>query len=145
MSFDPRAAEDLVRRTLGAFADRQFDIVRATLADDVLFETPFPYSLREPIVGGDAVTAFFAGATDPETGFFSALRFVDVDPHAYEDGRGLVCEYRSQGVLREGGHRYANHYVGLFELADGLIVRWREFANPDRVREALAASNGTAT
>jgi ketosteroid isomerase-like protein len=137
-----QAEEAMLRGLLDAFGRQDIATIAAAMAPAVEFEVAFPHAPRVPHRGCDAVVAFFARVFDPETGFFQALRFVDVDVRVFADGRGAAVEYRSEGVLRESGHRYANRYVGIFEFEDGRVRAWREYANPDLVRAALAGELG---
>lgn len=128
----------LVQKVLDAFAAGDLDTLMDCLADDVVFE--FPYSNE-----GDVIDKAAAGNL---IGFVVRTfdrRAISIDrvyELAHDDG--LILEYSSQFEATRVGVAYQNRYVAIFEFRDGLITRWREYANPLAFREAMAALEATA-
>jgi ketosteroid isomerase-like protein len=110
--------------------------VRRLLADDLRFELPFERG--NPVLDKTALVRLFTGL------FESFSRF---DLHIAEliecaDSTQLVVRYDGDCLSRDGAVTYANKYLGLFRVARGQVVGWREYANPvltRRMNEKLGA------
>jgi ketosteroid isomerase-like protein len=135
----------LVERMLNAFATRDWAALADSYHDDIVFELMYPPvfddvladTLSAPVIGRPALVAMMSGAVDPTTGVFASLRIFNIRPRAMVPDDEVVAEYESDAIVRQTGRPYRNVYIALFKIRDNRIVSWREYANPDRVRQAL--------
>lgn len=69
----------------------------------------------------------------------------DFDPFDYQinriyelsDPNTLIVEYYSQTRYHPKNRPYSNKYLGIFNFKDGLITFWREYVNPETIRQAM--------
>ena len=123
----------LVRKVLDAFAAGDLPTLMTHLADDVVFE--FPYSHEGAALDRAAahdLIGFVIRTFDDRT--------IALD-RVYEptNSDGLIIEYSSHFHATAGDVNYENRYVAFFEFRDGLISRWREYANPLPFEAAMKA------
>jgi ketosteroid isomerase-like protein len=119
---DPRTAA--LHALLGAFEVLDFDRVGRLVAEDAVFE--FPYGPHPPIQGREAIVAFLNASM---ASFVSEMRFTVQAVHPAEDPELAFAEYASVGRLTNGG-AYANRYIAVLRVRDGLIQGFKEFYNP---------------
>lgn len=107
----------------------------AYLAPDIHADWPYnpAPSCPEYIDGRDNLLTFFqAGMTS-------------FTPHNYQletvyellDPNRLIAEYSSNSRFRPNDRPYHNRYCSIFHFDDGLISYWREYLNPEIVRNLL--------
>jgi ketosteroid isomerase-like protein len=68
---------------------------------------------------------------------FDEISYVVVDDFPAVDPDLVIVEVRGDNRVRGGEQRYQNHYIMFLHFRDGLVVRWREFSNPDVYRTAV--------
>jgi hypothetical protein len=114
---------------IDALKRRDADAVIALLHDDIAVEVAYPLIPGENTTGsrrsvGPAVHAYVRDARDRT----SEMRFHDEVWRTTNDG---LAVYQADGdhVLSDG-RPYRNHFLFFFELADGKIIRWREYLSP---------------
>jgi ketosteroid isomerase-like protein len=123
----------LVREAIDAIAAGDLDAVLGCLADDVVFE--FPYAAGSQVLDRAGVRDVMAFVIRT----FPTRRFQVDGVFELADPDGLIVEYSSEFATAGGDVHYANRYVAIFQFRDGLIRRWREYANPVPFERALAA------
>jgi limonene-1,2-epoxide hydrolase len=95
--------------------DKDFDVVRSLLADDVVYENVGYPSLR----GADRIVSMFQRLDTPK------VRFDVVIHRIAQDGSTVMTE-RTDSVLV--GPFEAHFWVcGVFEVRDGRITLWRDY------------------
>jgi uncharacterized protein len=99
-------------------------------ADDVVYEAPY-YGLERH---GKAELASMLTAVQDR---FDEVSYVVVDDFPTVDPDLVIVEVRGNNRVRGGERRYENHYIMFLHFRDGLVVRWREFSNPDVYRTAV--------
>ena len=121
---------DTVRTMLACFSagDPQGQLDRCT--DDVVYEAPY-YGIERH---GKAELAAMLAAVQER---FDSVSYVVVDDFPAADPDLVIVEVRGDNHVRGGERRYRNHYIMFLYFRDGLVVRWREFSNPDVYRTAV--------
>lgn len=117
-----------VLSTLDAENKRDLDAQVGFLAPDVSYSIPF---LKTPVhlSGREAVRAFFASLQ----GAFSEIRYARERTLVDVESGVVIVEMTSERVMTKDGSRYANAYVLIFTIRDGLICDFREYLDPLRV------------
>jgi uncharacterized protein len=130
MDDDERRAGNraLVEAVVAAISAGEFDRVGDFLADDLVFELPYgPAFIPQPVVGLDAWNELQRATFPLFRGFTLALTEV----YDCADPDTLIAEYGSEAVVVRNGNDYRNRYIGVFRFADGKIIAWKEFHNPE--------------
>ena len=68
---------------------------------------------------------------------FDAVSYVVVEDFPTVDPDLVIVEVRGDNRVRGSEQRYQNHYIMFLYFRDDLVVRWREFSNPDVYRTAV--------
>jgi ketosteroid isomerase-like protein len=118
---------DIVRRLYRHLAERNLNAFAALLHPDVVWDTPDAVPWARDVAGVDAVRAY---VTD-FWGFFEDYR-IEADRFA---GSGDDVVVIGHHVGARGRVGFA-HFV---ELADGLVVRWREQLDSATIIRVIAA------
>jgi uncharacterized protein len=117
---------EIVDRAIRAVGALDIAEARRWLADDLVLELPFRGGdLPRTLIGDDA-HAFMAFL--PRV--FVRMNFTEIAVHGVTTSGVVAAEYVSNGVTKSGDP-YCNSYAAFFDVADGKIVRWREYFNPD--------------
>jgi uncharacterized protein len=121
---------DTVRRMLACFSagDPQGQLDHC--ATDVVYEAPY-YGIERR---GKAELASMLGGVQER---FDEVSYVIVDDFPTVDPDLVIVEVRGDNRVRGREQRYQNHYIMFLHFRDGLVVRWREFSNPDVYRTAV--------
>ncbi len=90
---------------------------------------------RPPHVGAGEIRRQF----ERFAGGAQAIRFINV--HVAETADGVVLTERIDRVTYEAGDADVLT-MGVFELTDGLIVRWRDYYDEAQVMAAIKAARG---
>ena len=103
-------------------------------ADDVVYEAPY-YGIERH---GKAELAAMLTSVQER---FDEISYVVVDHFPTVDPDLVIVEVRGDNRVREpvpgSVQRYQNHYIMFLYFRDDLVVRWREFSNPDVYRTAV--------
>jgi len=121
---------DTVRHMLECFSAGDAQGQLDHCADDVAYEAPY-YGLERH--GRDQLAAMLASVQER----FDEVSYVVVDHFPTVDPDLVIVEVRGDNRVRGGEQRYRNHYIMFMYFRDGLVVRWREFSNPDVYRTAV--------
>jgi ketosteroid isomerase-like protein len=117
-------------RVLHAFLNalEALDIEHAAnfFAEDGVVELPYaPDGFPGYHVGREAIGAFLRRFPN----YYRRIRYLDRRLDPFDDGSGLVAEYRGEWETVKG-RPYNNSYVALLWVQNGQITRLREFFNP---------------
>jgi ketosteroid isomerase-like protein len=121
---------DTVRHMLTCFSagDPQGQLDHC--ADDVVYEAPY-YAIERH--GKDQLAAMLAAVQVrfDEVSYVIAEHFPTVDPDL------VIVEVHGDNRVRGSQQHYRNHYLMFLYFREDLVVRWREFSNPDVYRAAV--------
>lgn len=121
-----RSAADAARAFLAGLEALDIDAALANFAEDGVQEMPYaPEGFPRRLDGIDALRRQYGGLPDA----YASMRFPIGRVVEATDTDTAVVEYRGEIELRGGG-RYDNDYLGVFEVRDGLIVRFVERFDP---------------
>lgn len=105
--------------------------------EDAVFEYPFaPPGMPAEVVGKAALSENFKD-------FPSRLKFfefTDVELHPTLDPDGLVIEFACRGQAVTTGKPYNQRYIGVVQMREGKIARYRDYWNPLVAIEAFRQS-----
>jgi hypothetical protein len=129
MDENAAAALDVAKRFIDALERRDGDALASVLHDEVVLESPYPMLGGEDAPGsrrcqGASVHAHMRNMAN----VLGSLRFEDVIWRTTDDGLAMF-EGDGRATL-PNGRPYDNHYLMMFEVAGGKIVRWYEYFNP---------------
>jgi hypothetical protein len=105
-------------------------------AEDVVVETPFALPGRPRRVEGRATIQAMAAAGRAAM----PIRFeecTNVAIHETKDPEVIVVEYELAGIV--AGRRASAPFIGVLQVRDGKVVRWREY------QDAIAIASGLGT
>jgi ketosteroid isomerase-like protein len=122
---------EIVETVIRAVGALDIDEARRWLADDLILELPFRAGGHARTLVGDDAHAFMGALPK----FLERLNFTDVTVHGATSSGVIAAEYVSDGSTR-AGTPYQNAYAAFFEVADGKIVRWREYFDPGAIVRA---------
>ena len=100
-------------------------------ADDIVYEIVY-FDLPDR-VGIDALRSMLGGVFER----FDSVDYQIVDDFPTVDPDLVIVEVRGDNRVRGREQRYQNHYIMFLYFRDDLVVRWREFSNPDVYRTAV--------
>lgn len=113
---------------LGALGRKDFDGFESYVAEDALFEWPYP-----PVDE-------FAGSITGRGAFrkFCEAGMADCDPYNYSieaiydlaEPDTLIAEYSSHSFHRLRGLPYSNSYLGILRYSGDRMIYWKEYINP---------------
>ena len=128
----------VAQQLIDALEKRDADGVIALLHDDIVLELPFPLVAGENTTGtrrqvGEAVHAYVRHSKE----LTRENRFNNVVWRTTSDGLAM---FQSDGAcMLSDGRPYDNHYLFLFEVKDGKVIRWVEYLNPVIAARAFGA------
>ena len=112
-----------------ALKQRDPEAARKVLHDDIVVEVPYPLVPGENTTGarrstGQAVFDYIQDAKDRTR----EMTFSNEVWRKTDDGLAI---YEADGAhTLSDGRIYLNHFLFMFEVADGKIIRWVEYLNP---------------
>lgn len=121
---------EIVRHMLACFSAGDAQGQLDHCADDVVYEAPY-YAIERR--GKDELAAMLSSVQER----FDQVSYVVVDDFPTVDPDLVIVEVRGDNRVRGSEQRYRNHYIMFLYFRDGLVVRWREFSNPDVYRTAV--------
>lgn len=135
---------DLRRSNIAAFqamlrhlGRKEFALCADYLAPDMVSDWPYlpaPDCPERLATSADLLEFIQAGTDD-----FEPFDYQISQIHELTDPNKLIVEYFSQTRYRPQDRFYSNKYLGIFHFADGRITYWREYVNPEVIRQAMAA------
>jgi ketosteroid isomerase-like protein len=121
---------EIVRHMLACFSAGDPGGQLDHCADDVVYEAPY-YAIERH---GKAELATMLASVQER---FDEVSYVVVDDFPTVDPDLVIVEVRGDNRVRGSEQRYRNHYIMFLYFRDDLVVRWREFSNPDVYRTAV--------
>lgn len=132
---------DLAPRFYNALGAADAPTALALAHEDLELRIPAaPKGVPRLVTGRDGL----AGMVSNITRTWTDLTIEITDVHAYEGAPGRGVLEADVEATNCDGSRYANHYVVLVEIADGLIRRWTEYYDPAPVVVAIDALRARA-
>lgn len=125
----------LLESMLGHLGRKEFKETGRYLAEDVYCDWPFlPIpEMPEVITGRRQILEFFReGMKD-----FAPYDYRITAIFELKDPNQLIAEYHSNSVYHVNSRPYSNRYLGIFRFADDQITYWREYINPETIRQVL--------
>jgi ketosteroid isomerase-like protein len=138
MSGQSDEALRVAKQLIDALERRDAEGVIACLHERVVLELPFPIVEGENTTGtrrqvGEAVHAYVRHSKE----LTSRNQFNNVVWRTTSDGLAM---FQSDGdCTLSDGRAYLNHYLFLFEISDGKVIRWVEYLNPVIAARAFGA------
>jgi ketosteroid isomerase-like protein len=127
--------EAVIHELFARLSAHDWEAAGELAADDVEFELAYaPDFLEMPVRGRVALVHLYASILGP---IFDAFTIGPDEIIIGADPDVAVATYSSDAVVRHNGKPYRNRYVGIFRFRDGLIVRWREYHNPEETSRAM--------
>jgi ketosteroid isomerase-like protein len=118
---------DLAARYQVLLANQQWDEWIELWGDDAVCEFPYAAADRpQRLVGKTKILGYMRGYP----GRFVIDRIEEMVLHETVAGAVLVVELAIKGHVVASGASYDQRYVCIFEVADGLLRRYREYWNP---------------
>jgi uncharacterized protein len=119
---------EVVRRLIDAWSRRDLEAVLEAMHPDCEVRG---IEVRETLRGHDALAAGFRD-------WFDAFDEFAVEPEEFVlDGDRVLVPVRQRGRGKGSGLEVEQRFFQLFELRDGLVLRFEEFAEEAEAREAL--------
>jgi ketosteroid isomerase-like protein len=132
------AALDVAKQLIDALENRDPDGVIAVLHEDIVLELPYPIVEGENTTGtrrqsGAAVKAYLhdSKARTANNRFYNVVW--------YAAGVGTAIFQADGDCTLSNGDPYRNHYLFIFDVKDGKVVRWVEYLNPVIAARAFGA------
>lgn len=125
----------MLEKMLRAIERQDLSAIAALLHPDAVFACPFGPQGPTVTEGREAVVALLGGVCE---NLFEHAVFTLDRHYPCADPAFAIAEYHSAVRLRSGAD-YANRYITVVELRDGLIVLFREYFNPLALTAAGAA------
>jgi len=138
MGSNSEDALSVAKQLINALEKRDSEGVIALLHDDIVLELPFPILAGENTTGtrrqaGTAVHDYLRHSRE----LTAENSFTNVVWRITDDGLAM---FQSDGVCTlSDGRPYLNHYLFLFEVRDGKVIRWVEYLNPVIAARAFGA------
>jgi ketosteroid isomerase-like protein len=132
---------DLAPRFYNALGDADAEAALALAHEDMEMRIPAaPKGVPRLVTGRDGLAGMISNIT--RTWSDLSVEITDVHAYADEPNRGIL-EADVEATNCDGS-RYANHYVVLVEILDGLIHRRTEYYDPTPVMGAIDALRAQA-
>ncbi|HQR03065.1 MAG: nuclear transport factor 2 family protein [Proteobacteria bacterium] len=123
------------RTMLHHLGRKEFDLCKQYLTPDLVSDWPYP-----PVPD-------FPEQLETSTELMRVIRegSAEFDPFDYQitqiyelvDPDKLVVEYYSRSNYRPKNRTYSNKYLGIFHFREGKVSYWREYVNPETIRQAM--------
>jgi ketosteroid isomerase-like protein len=129
MNAESNEALDVAKSFIAAFTRRDGETLSSVLHDNVILESPYPLVKGENMPGskrcqGASVHAHMRNMPN----VLGSLQFKNVVWRITNDGLAL---FQADGdATLPNGRPYQNHYLMLFQVTGGKIVRWHEYYSP---------------
>jgi ketosteroid isomerase-like protein len=126
---------DVLREALAALARLDTDGMIARTHPSLSFELPYE---RNAVLDRDGFAAMVGGMIAN----FQRFEMTIVEVIETADPDRLVARYEGDCLSKDGAVAYRNSYLAIVDFTDGLISRWREYANPlltQKMNRALGA------
>ena len=127
--------EQTIHTLFERLSARDFAGVVELLHEDAEFDLAYaPAMLEMPVRGRPAMQELL---TTIIGAMFNPFHIEVTTVYPGADGKTVVAEYVSDGVVAHNGRKYLNRYVGIFRFDGDEISLWREYHNPEAATAAL--------
>lgn len=123
----PTPPEAVFREALSRLANQDLDGWMALCADDIVFEFPFAPDGRPKRLDGKAAVAEYMSHL-PGSVELTGPPVLTI--HHTVDPETIVIEMRIEGRVPATGDPYAQDYVVILVVKDGLMTHYRDYWNP---------------
>lgn len=126
---------DIFLTMLRHLGRKEFDLCAGYLAPDMVSDWPYipaPGCPERLTTRADLLEFIRAGTSE-----FDPFDYQISQIHELVDPNKLIVEYYSQTRYRPRDRFYSNKYLGVFHFKNGLITYWREYVNPEVIRQAM--------
>jgi uncharacterized protein len=123
----PMSPEAVFLEALSRMANHDLDGWMALCADDVVFEFPFAPSGRPKRLEGKAAVADYLSHLP---GSVEVTGPPALTVHHTTDPGTIVVEMQVEGRVTATGNPYAQGYVVILVVKDGLMTHYRDYWNP---------------
>jgi ketosteroid isomerase-like protein len=131
-------AADLLRRSLDTFLAKDMKGWADLCDENVVVEFPFaPEGSPARLEGRTAIYQYLRGYPD----LIDVHRITSLHVHATDDPNVAVAEWSVTGRVLTNGNPYVMSYATFVTVKDGLIVKYREFWNPEAFTKALTGGS----
>jgi limonene-1,2-epoxide hydrolase len=118
--------ETVVRDFLKAWETRDLDSIMEFFADGAVYENvPVP-----PVTGHADIRIFIGGLLD-------AFKNIEVVIHHQVSNGGVVMNERTDTIRAGNGTEVPLRVMGIFEIRDGKIVKWRDYFDGTALKEVF--------
>jgi uncharacterized protein len=126
---------DIFKAMLGRLGEQQYVQCGQYLAEDIYADWPYipAPGCPENIIGRKPLLAFFKAGMDG----FEPYRYRIIAIHELLDANKLIAEYSSHSKFLSNARPYSNRYCSMVHFNAGLITYWREYVNPEIIRQAM--------
>jgi uncharacterized protein len=127
---------DIFKTMLGHLGEQQYAQCGLYLAEDIYADWPYipAPGCPEHIIGREPLLAFFKGGMQG----FEPYRYRIIAIHEMLDANKIIAEYSSHSSFLSNGRPYSNRYCSVLHFKAGLITYWREYVNPEIIRQAMS-------
>jgi limonene-1,2-epoxide hydrolase len=118
--------ETVVRNFLKAWEARDLDTIMEYFDDRAVYENvPVP-----PVTGCADIRNFIGG-------ILFAFKNIEVDIHYQVSDGGIVMNERTDTIRAENGTKVPLRVMGIFEIRDGKILKWRDYFDGAALKEVF--------
>jgi limonene-1,2-epoxide hydrolase len=119
-------SETVVRNFLKAWEARDLDTIMEYFDDGAVYENvPVP-----PVTGRADIRNFIGG-------ILYAFKNIEVVIHHQVSDGGIVMNERTDTIRAESGTEVPLRVMGIFEIRDGRIVKWRDYFDGAALKEVF--------
>ncbi|KQQ82532.1 phenazine biosynthesis protein PhzA/PhzB [Xanthomonas sp. Leaf131] len=130
-------AVDLLRRSLDTFLAKDMKGWADLCADDVVAEFPFaPEGSPRRIEGRTALYDYLRNYPDA----IDVRELPTMRIYATDDPNVAIAEWSASGRVLSNGNPYEMSYATFATFRDGLMVRYREYWNPQAFMAAMSGA-----
>jgi ketosteroid isomerase-like protein len=142
MHNSPTPADDAFRNYL-RYLTEDLAAWKALLHPEAQIVFPYAASLgmSEVVDGRDAVVAYIGGALAR----MKNLRISRLVTYAMASPNMVVGEFHADAIVGDPARAYSQDYIGILELKDGLVYRYKEYWDPVRIKAVMDVSQHGST
>jgi ketosteroid isomerase-like protein len=132
------AATQLLRNSLDTFLAKDMKGWSELCADDVVAEFPFaPEGTPARFEGKEALYAYLKDYPS----FIDVKSLPTLKIYGTDDKNVAIAEWSASGVVIGNGNPYEMSYATFVTFRDGLIIKYREYWNPQAFMKAMSGGS----
>jgi ketosteroid isomerase-like protein len=130
-------SREIVERMLRVGREQDTEAFIELMAPDGYLEWPYrPPGVPARLQGHEEIRSFLTGTAQ---GFIRFDEYRDVVLHETKDPEVVIVEYEAYGTVIATGAPFHQTIIAVFRVRNGRILSYRDYLNPLRLAEALAA------